>query len=154
MMNCNRLLVPIDFSKEAELALEWAVKLAREEKAPSIYLLHVLPYVVDPTYLTGWTVDLVGLRWDEAKKDLAQWREKVPSTIPCFPLLQKGSVAKEIERACNEKAIDLVIMTTRERRGVARVIKPNASEETVRLAPCPVLVLHLNKKTTASVAKG
>ena len=146
-MNCNRLLVPVDFSEESAMALEWAVRLALQESKPTIYLLYVLPYVIDPTYLVGWTDDLVGLRMREAERDLMEWQTKIPKHIPSIALLRKGRVAEEIAHVCHEKAIDMVIMTTRERRGIERAIHPNASEKTVHAVRCPVLILHLNSKT-------
>ncbi len=147
MMNCKRILVPVDFSAKAELALEWAVRLAKEEQSPMIYLLHVLPYIADPTYLIGWTDDCAGFRWDQAEHDLMQWQEKIPRSIPSIALLRKGKISETIATICKEKAIDLVVMTNHERRIISRVIRPSTSEETTRLACCPVLVLHLNQQT-------
>ncbi len=151
MMSCERLLIPVDFSAEAALAMEWAVKLAEEGNAPLIYLLHVLPFA-DSAYQLRWTEDLVGMRSDVAERNLTMWQEKLPKDIPSIALLRKGAVAEEISRFCKEKAIDLVILSTHERRNHSRAQRPTVCEETVRLAGCPVLVLHLNKKTAALAA--
>jgi nucleotide-binding universal stress UspA family protein len=153
MFDLKRILVPVDFSEESEFALEWAVKLGAQEKTATIFLVHVLPYVLDPTYLMNWTDDLVGFRWDQAKKDLVEWTKKVPRSIPCFPILCKGGIGEQIQRVCDEKKVDLVIMTSRERRGLARIIHPNASEATVRLVSCPVLVLHRKQKIAEPAMK-
>jgi nucleotide-binding universal stress UspA family protein len=147
MIKYNRILVPIDFSPASELALEWAIKLAKEADAPMIYLTHILPYTVDVNYLLGWTDDTTGLRWEQAEQDLMHWQSKVPASIPSVATLQKGNVADEVAKISWDKGIDLIVMTSRERRNSARIVRQNASEETVRLASCPVLVLHLNRKT-------
>lgn len=148
MIKYNRILVPVDFSPASEMAMEWAIKLAKEADAPMIYLVHILPYIVDVNYLLGWTDDTTGLKWEQAEQDLAHWQSKIPSSIPSVAMLQKGNVAGEVARLSQEKMIDLIVMTSRERRNIARIDRPNASEETVRLASCPVLVLHLNRKTS------
>lgn len=150
MTNCNRVLVPVDFSTDAALALDWAIRIAKEERNPTIYLLHVLPYMVDPTYLMGWTDDMVGLRYMEAERELVRWQNKIPEKMSSISLLKKGDIAGEVAAVADEKAINLVVMTTRERRGLSRIPRPNISEDVVRLALCTVLVLHLNKGAVAA----
>jgi nucleotide-binding universal stress UspA family protein len=145
MMHFKRILVPTDFSEGSVPALKTAIALAEVEPGSTIFILHVLSRVVDTSYTVNWTEDLIQLRINQAKKDLLEWRKKVPISIRRVAILGKGRLAEEIHRVCKEESIDLVIMTTRGRRGVARIIHPNASEKTVRLAPCPVLVLPLNR---------
>ena len=43
MLDILRILVPVDFSKESDLALNWAVTIAGKKRGATIYLLHVLP---------------------------------------------------------------------------------------------------------------
>lgn len=115
MMRLKRILVPVDFSKEAELAFEWAVRLGKEEQEAAIYLLHIL----SPTSIMegGFEVDAL------AKE---QW----------------GS-------ADGKEDVDPAVMTTHGRHGLSRMVHPNLIEKVVRVAPCPVLVLHLNPKMEA-----
>ena len=60
------------------------------------------------------------------------------------PLYGEGPAAPEIARLCREQEIDLVVMVTHGRKGVSHLLMGSVAEETERLAPCPVLVLHLN----------
>jgi nucleotide-binding universal stress UspA family protein len=146
MMRFKRILVPTNFSKESDFALQGAIQLAKEQPSAVIYLLHVLPCVVDAMYLTSWTDDVSGLRWHEASKELAAWKAKIPNDIAVVELLKIGPLSERIALACKENDIDLVVMTSNERRGLARIFHHNVSEEVVRVAPCPVLVLHMNKE--------
>ena len=142
-MRLKRILVPTDFSKDSALALKGAIMIAEATKDSTIFLLHVLPPAVDSVYSVE--ENLVELRWDQAKKELAGWKRKVPRKIPCVTLFRKGRAALVISRVCQEESINLIVMTTHGRQGLSRIVHPNASEETVRLAPCPVLILPINR---------
>jgi nucleotide-binding universal stress UspA family protein len=146
----KKILVPVDFSKEAELAIEWAVNLAKEEKDAVIWLLHILPAV--PIVEAGLVIErLIEIEWDNAKQHLEQWQRKVPPPLSSSVVIGKGDPLWEIAELCRREDIDLVVMTTHGRRGLSRMAHPNLSERVVRVAPCPVLVLHLNSKTEATV---
>lgn len=151
MFHLKRILVPVDFSDESELALRSAVITAQAEQGSRIYLLHVLPLVVDPAYLTNWSEDLVMLREKEARKELARFAAKIPNSVRRISVLRRGKVVDQIRWLCEERSIDVVFMVNRGRHGVGRLVNPNASEEAVRILSCPVVVLHLNQQTTKAV---
>src|SRR5262249_48046509 len=144
MMRLKKILVPVDFTDEAELAVQWAVKLGKEEREATVYLLHVL----FPIPIVEGVVGIDSYMEHEllrAKEDLETWRRKVPPPLSSVALVQTGDMYHEISHLCKEHNIDLVIMTTHGRHGVSRLIHPNYSERVVREAPCPVMVLHLNR---------
>lgn len=147
-MNIMRILVPVDFSEESELALQWATTVAAKSRGATIYLLHVSPSVADPE-AEGFAGVGYLMEETEAKKTMQEWLQNLPGDILGFPLFVKGRIPEAIERVCREKSIDLVIMTTRGRRGMRPLLPDSTTEETVRVAPCPVLVLHRNSKTHA-----
>ncbi len=150
MMDLNRILVPIDFSPEAELAIDWAAKFGNERKKSTIYLLHVI--IPLPVFEGGYSIEkVIQAEWDSARERLNQWCKKIPAPMKAVPLIGKGDPAQEIAWSCVEKNIDLVVMTTRGRRGLPRLVHPNLSEKVVRDAPCPVLVLHMNNKNNTSL---
>jgi nucleotide-binding universal stress UspA family protein len=73
MMKLKKILVPVDFSKEAELAVEWAVKLGKEERNAVIFLLHVL--LPTPTTESGFEVEkVVEAEWENAEELVEDWR--------------------------------------------------------------------------------
>jgi nucleotide-binding universal stress UspA family protein len=153
MFDLKRILVPVDFSAESELALQAAIVMAQASKQARIYLLHALSVFVDPSYLVDWTEDLVELRWNQAKQEMVRMEKMIPKAIRHVSLIRRGRVADEIRWACEEKSINMVVMTTRSRRGMAQIVHHNTSDEVTRLVSCPVLVLHMNTKAPATDGK-
>ena len=153
MLHPKKILVPVDFSEESAMALEWAVRLASSEQGASIVLCHVLKTAVAPVGPEMMMYDLEAMLRESAEKDLARWQEKVPSSIESHTVLSKGRVSEEVTQICQKENIDLVVMTTHGRTGLSHWVVGSAAEETVRLAPCPVLVLHLNENARKELAK-
>ena len=65
------------------------------------------------------------------------------------PVRRVFDLFTDIERAAEhvsaiiaEQDIDLIVMGTRDREGVARVLIGSVAEKVVRSAPCPVLTVH------------
>ncbi len=145
MMKLKNILVPIDFSKEAALAVEWAVKLAKEEKKSTVFLLHVItPIPIVPE--AGIDVQSVlKSEMEQAERQVKTWKKKIPHPFQVVTDVVVGDMADEVRDYCGKNKINLVVMTTHGRRGLSRMIHPNTSEKVVRLAPCPVLVLHRNQ---------
>ncbi len=141
MLKVLRILVPVDFTKESALALEWAEVVAAKKRGATIYLLHVMP----PTASSFGTVAYKAEQ-EAIDKKLLEARKEIPEDILSFGILKQGKIPAVIAQVCEEKDIDLVVMTTRGRRGLKHFLPESVTEDTVRLAACPVLVLHLNTK--------
>ena len=155
MFKTRRILVPIDFSEESKLAVEWAVKLGQEEPGETtILLMHVEPFppvVIDPSFaMADFTPDEIA----KIDQEVATWQSRVPPPLSSVPLSVRGSPLEEIVKACEREKVDLVVMTTRARRGLARAVVPNLTEEVAREAPCPVLALHFDESTRSSASVG
>ena len=146
MNNILRVLVPINFTAESQLALEWAQTVAKNKTGTTVYLMHVLPLKETPQQLGVGSVGYE-MEMDSIKSRMQEWLDKLPKDLLAFALYETGSVADAVAKVCKEKDIDLVVMTTRGRRGLTHILKGSTTEETIRVAPCPVLVLHLNSRT-------
>ena len=138
-----KILVPMDFSKEAYLALDWALKLAGADHGSALYLVHVRPVVPDMERDHEILQDL--------KRRMTDLRSTFLNDIPFIVVYREGRICDQIADICRQELIDMVIMTTRGRLGAARELEGSVTEETVRVAPCPVLVLHLNQSTVDKV---
>lgn len=152
MLKLKNILVPVDFSKEAKLALDWAVRLARENTNATLTLLHVIM----PVPLAERGVDIgaiIDAEVKTARRQINQWRAKIPASFSTVTLIEIGDPVQRIASTCKDKNIDLVVMTTGGRQGVSRFVHPNLTEKVVRIAPCPVMALHLNSKSKAPPAK-
>lgn len=130
----TRILVPTDFSASSATALDYARMLAARFGA-SLHLLHVLendflrPTVADPqTVETGTLRQLCELLTAEDLK-----RGAVPV------VLRSDAVADEIVSYARSNSIDLIVMSTHGRSGLAHLLKGSVAERVVRTAPCMVL---------------
>ncbi|ETX05969.1 universal stress protein [Candidatus Entotheonella palauensis] len=136
-MHIQHILVPMDFSPDAEQALESAMALARQFQA-RITLLHAvhLPVTTEVS-LTAYFSEMQA----SAQRGMETYQKQVTDAgLPVDMFVLVGvPFRKIIETAANEGA-DLIVMGTHGRTGVPHLMLGSVAERVVRLAPCPVLV--------------
>jgi nucleotide-binding universal stress UspA family protein len=141
----KHLLVPTDFGEAAGRALEMAMALASSSEA-RITLLHTC--WIPPMAYAG--LDAGGMYWptDElakaAKKELEaaiSLAKTKQGNARIEPLLVSGSPWEQIITAAKERGVDLIVMGTHGRRGVAHALLGSVAEKVVRLSPVPVLTV-------------
>ena len=66
----------------------------------------------------------------------------VQALVPMKTLVVWGTPAAEICRVAKEHAIDLIVMSTQGRTGLAHILLGSVAERVVRHAPCAVLILR------------
>jgi nucleotide-binding universal stress UspA family protein len=146
VIDLHRILVPTDFSKFSEVALDYAVALA-EKFAAELYLLHVVQdlslFVPDAVALTP----PIGPPLDEfmtaARAALDRVvRDKHLERLTVHREIREGTTFYEIIRAAREMQIDLIVMGTHGHTGFAHVLLGSVTEKVVRKAPCPVLTVR------------
>lgn len=139
----NNILVPYDFDRQSEAALQQAVNLARIAKC-----MITLLYVHDTAgLLTGIFQDFN----DEAKLekindqlDVVAARVSLHDGIPVDASLQKGRVSSTINRVARETRASFIIMGTRSSDNTDPVGKRMMGTNTsrvIRSAPCPVITI-------------
>jgi universal stress protein A len=150
-MQISRILFPTDFSHDAEQAFQYALTFAREFDA-ELYLLHVIYFPPQtPEYDIGQVID--GLV-KNAETSLNKLIESVPEPHPIFRLdVQVGVEHVEITKFAEREKIDLIVMGTRGRTGLAHVFLGSVAERVVRHAPCPVLTVKLPARKGGETAK-
>lgn len=141
MINLKRVLVPIDFSETSEAALKYGIALARAFKA-EIHLLHVPEHPgqgAEAEYPLGIFETMQNAAHDRLGKLLTagETKELKPQLA-----MRLGKPPAEIIRYAHEHGIDLIVMGTHGRQGVAHVLIGSVAERVVRGAPCPVLTVH------------
>jgi universal stress protein A len=145
MIKIRRILFPTDFSQNANAALVYAQHLAEQNEAE----LHVLHVIEDVGYLLPIPEFGVPslMNFEEtraaAEKSLnrvvnAEWA-KAHKVVRD---LRKGSPFLEIIRHAQEKNVDLIVMSTHGRTGLAHLILGSVAENVVRKSSCPVLTVH------------
>lgn len=143
----KRILVPIDFSTCSKKALQYARPFAEQFHA-EIVLLHVssLNYMVAEGF---GGVDLPTLREDlirDAENQLAEILKSIESDqMTASLVVREGRAATEIVDLAKEENIDLIVMSTHGYSNIKHVLLGSVTENVVRHAPCPALVVRENE---------
>jgi len=141
----QRILLPADFSAYSATATRYACELAEKFDA-ELHLLHSLEVNLSstPSFGMGLAVPTyIDESRQKAEKSLAGVLD--PQWSAGRKIVQKvvhGSAKVEIVRYAREHDIDLIVLTTHGRTGVAHVLMGSVAESVVRTAPCPVLTVH------------
>ena len=151
-MKVHRILVPTDFSADAETAFGCALELSRNFGA-SVHLLHV---VENPLAAGAWssemyTAEIAGLQINLIRGARERLRGAVPPGATNVVVdVRSGQPAREIVGAARELGVDVIVMGTHGRTGLSHALMGSVAERVVRLAPCPVLTMGANKATRLS----
>lgn len=146
MTTTKKILVPTDFSDASRQALRYACTLADSLNA-SLCLLHV----VENQYLPGGYMEYYAPPPEyfeqverEARRTLeALLTPEEQNTYRATLVQRTGPAAHEILSYLREQGdIDLVVMATHGRGGVARLMMGSVADKVVRTAPCPVLTIR------------
>ena len=73
---------------------------------------------------------------------------------PVKTLVRTGSPADEIVDAAKEMGVDLIILSTHGRTGLKHLLLGSMTENVVRRAPCPVLVVREREREFVSTRPG
>lgn len=146
MPNYQTILVPYDFSEHSKKALETALDLARRFDA-NLHVLHVVtpPIVAYPTMGTAAAPPsslLMDLREsaERSLSDVVAGIENPPGAVKAH-ISAGGATAETIRETAEQLGADLIVMGTHGRTGMARVFLGSVAERTLRLAPCPILMV-------------
>jgi len=152
-MKLTRILAPTDFSNFSGFALEWAAYLAQCMKADLVFL-HVIPEeegrIIEEITGEGAVVRLPkGIREDVVKdrqKKLTEQYNMVVSSeikrqVRAEEMIRIGVPFLEIIKVAREKEVDLIVMGTHGRTGLAHVLIGSVAEKVVHHAHCPVLTI-------------
>lgn len=135
--NLKKILVPLDLSDCSRKALQYAVPFARQFEAELILLHVVEPYPQAPE-LGPVEMDA----FQDAKDQMTALEKSLGASVRVKPLVQSGESTNGIIEAAKELDVDLIILSTHGRTGMARVLLGSTTERVVRRAPCPVLVVR------------
>lgn len=132
MIQLSRILLPTDFSEYSGAATKYACGLAEQYNA-ELHLLHVFETheTADPEFkgvVRGRLEEFLKPGWEEGRKVIKTTAE--------------GATFLEIIRYARKHDIDLIVMGTHGRSGLAHVLMGSVAERVVRKASCPVLVVR------------
>ena len=153
MVEFKRILVPLDGSSLSERALPVARALARKFES-QIILLRVLDFP-NPTVPASHIEVTIGLM-REARQYALQEAQNYLETIQqelyeegfkTRAMLRDESPAEGILNVANSEHVDLIVMSSHGRGGLARWISGSVAERAARHSPCPVLLVRQNQDT-------
>ena len=141
MLHIDRILFPTDGSACAARAYQHAVDVADRHQA-DLHVLHVEERTIE------WS-DVIDIRTEDVLADL---HAPLPDTDADTSLghteqhtITHPSAAHGILVYAAEHDIDLIVMGTHGRRGLARAVIGSVAEEVIRRAECPVLTIRANE---------
>ena len=145
MKHCKNILVAVDTSEESKQVLETAMALGRCFDA-TLSLIHVIePVVIENSYdlITTVPVELDEMRLKHAEEYLEKLAKDFDQDIPFT--VQMGSVKSVILDYAKEHGIDLIVVGSHGRHGLALLLGSTANA-LLHGAPCNVHVVRIKEK--------
>jgi universal stress protein A len=138
----KKILVPIDFSECSKKALRYALAFGTQFSA-SLTLLYIEPFQVAPEYATLYSFEVDPQAKIKCEKDLKDLGDhELGNRVPFNVIANYGNISFEIVDVARKHEVDLIIISTHGRIGFKRFLLGSTTEEVVRKAPCPVLVVR------------
>ena len=144
MLPIRRILFPTDFSEYADHAWSYALTFAQEFGA-EVHLLHVVapPPRLAEAYAVNFDPEkMVKALAGEANASMDRTVEAAKSWGLIFRReVRVGVDFREIIDYVTKHDIDLIVMATHGRTGLAHALLGSVAEKVVRKSPCPVLTI-------------
>jgi nucleotide-binding universal stress UspA family protein len=153
----KKILVPTDFSKPAQNAIDVAADIARKANAQLI-LLHVVEEASGTSFNITGEVDVSG-GWEDklftmkliekSRKQMTKLFEDVKATgVKVKQELRVGTAFHGMRDIITEQKVDLVVMGTAGHSKLEEMIIGTNTEKVIRHSKCPVLTVHKKPSTT------
>jgi universal stress protein A len=144
VISFKRILCPVDYSECSARALGYAARMAFKDSA-RLYLMHVVDSRV---FEYGGAVSEAATSPDS--ETILRLEEKLKESIPMElrgeleveTMVKTGIPVEEILKVASDREVDIIVMGTHGRTGVAHVVLGSVAENVVRRAPCPVLIIR------------
>ena len=153
-LSIKKILVTIDGSESSKKAAEYAISLAKKYNA-QLFILYVLYSELGFAYS-----NLLGVTTPKAikdvletqKKDVQKWFNEIKNKLKTANIsvvdkiiISASSIVGEIVGFADKEKIDLIILGTRGRTGLKKLLLGSVAEGVVTYAHCPVLVVKWNQ---------
>lgn len=139
----KKILVPTDFSSQAESALKVAAQIAKE-KGCQIYLLHILEmpvHIVDLMSSGSSAPEAVFFMKQTHKKFEEIMDQDYLEGIDVIETVSFEDILRGIIDACDKNDIDMIIMGSHGSSGFEELFIGSNAEKVVRTSEKPVLVI-------------
>jgi len=150
----KRILVPTDFSENAQLAIDYAANLARKISG-EIYLLHVIENEDDysgvstsgewNSYLASETVEIptmIGLLTTNRCQDEGDYEQPFLKGIDVYDNVEVGTPAIHISAAAEKYKADMIVMGTHGASGLTEVLIGSNAEKVSSVIKSSVITIR------------
>lgn len=149
IFDVKKILIPIDFSETAMLAIEHGAFMAKLYKA-DVVLIHVIEHswqkfsIVAPEIKFELPENILSLAEEKLKEVAAKIRKDygVSSTV----ISTEGNICHEIVEAVKSEKADIIVMGTHGASGFEEVFIGSNSYKVVTLATCPILTVQSHSR--------
>ena len=148
MSRLRRILHPSDFSRASRAAFSRAVEMTKDNRAELI-VVHVWSPVV---FMGGDGYSYISPKvYEEMEASARAYGMKHLDALVAKArkagarargLLLEGVPYERITRAAKAQHVDLVVMGTHGRTGLARLFLGSVAERVVAMSPCPVMTVR------------
>lgn len=157
-MTIQNILVPTDFSAGSDEALHYAFDLAVDLGA-TLHIVHVLENPFAPgAFMEMYTPPpaeyFVDMERRAEEKLRALLTPEQQARVRAVLMTRLGVPGAEIlDRLKEAPTIDLVVMATHGRGGVARLVMGSVTDKIIRSSPCPVLTIREHPRRRGEAGK-
>jgi len=134
MLKPTKILIPTDFSEYSNKALRQALDIAKHYKA-KVYMPHV---VRGESYYEDVEKQMI----ERARKKLQEEIDKLPQAkeLEVFTEVVSGNTSEAILTEERSKGIDLIVIASLGRSGIAKYLIGSVARNVLKGAKCPVLL--------------
>lgn len=143
----KNILVPIDFSKYADVALDKAVDIATQYKA-KIHLLHVVTEHIQRC-MKDYCLDIQLVKQLE-KQSIKGAEDKLKKAADAVAKNRKVIISIDVKNGVPQdvilseqkaKKIDLIVIASHGKTGILKHLMGSVTDKVVKASKCPVLVV-------------
>lgn len=140
----KNILFATDFSAASDAAAPIAIQIARHYGA-KVYGVHVNRFEDYTAAAPNAWAAMAEAAEKEKKEDASRLNEQLQA-VEHEAVIGEGSIWEVISNLIEQKEIDLIVLGTRGRTGLGKVILGSVAEQILRQSPCPVLTVgpHVN----------
>jgi len=141
MNKIRKILMPVDFSENSRVALDWAMSIANKLGA-KVILFHAMETSDFIKELAEQEDDVLSRVKSGAAMQLQQFADKYnDKKISVAASIDEGKPFVKIIEAAKSYDVDLIVMGTHGRTGLRQTLIGSVAEKVVRKAPCPVMIV-------------
>lgn len=144
----KNILVPYDFSEQANHALNFALQIAERSKG-EVKIAHIIDYPTESALHIQGEISgsdpmegiYVKRLIESTEKRLEQTINEQSTSVPLTYTIKLGNPFKTVAQEVEHQQNDLVVMGTSGAAGLDEILVGSNTEKMVRYAKCPVITL-------------